>query len=287
MKTIIPQFADRAELFQYLMENKAMLIADKKSERKFSDGIDICYQFLDIRSNSYKTIKANNPVNVENINELKVKVIINTTNILDSHSDVHIPGLWKKSLSENKNIKFLQEHEMYFKSIIADRADLKAYTQDYTWKELGYPKFKGTTQALVFEAVIKRSRNSFMFDQYAAGYVDNHSVGMNYVTLVLCINDEDPYYGAEFEAYQKYIEQVVNKEDAEKQGYFWAVKEAKVSEGSAVVLGSNYVTPTVDNNMKRSRETTSSNNEPLHSNKGAANTLTKYANYLAENFSIN
>lgn len=37
---------------------------------------------------------------------------------------------------------------------------------------------------------------------------------------------------------------VVNIEDAEAQGYFWAVLEAKIIEGSAVVKGSNYITPT-------------------------------------------
>ncbi len=37
-----------------------------------------------------------------------------------------------------------------------------------------------------------------------------------------------------------------NKEEAENQGYFWAVKEAKVLEGSAVPIGSNTATPTLE-----------------------------------------
>lgn len=37
----------------------------------------------------------------------------------------------------------------------------------------------------------------------------------------------------------------VNPEVAEEKGYFWAVTEAKVIEGSAVPIGSNWITPTL------------------------------------------
>ena len=39
---------------------------------------------------------------IEELEEIRVNVIINTTNIIDSHNDLHLPGLWKKSLQENK-----------------------------------------------------------------------------------------------------------------------------------------------------------------------------------------
>ena len=45
--------------------------------------------------------------------------------------------------------------------------------------------------------------------------------------------------------WDKYINQVINRDASEEQGYFWAVTEAKVIEGSAVVMGSNYATPTI------------------------------------------
>ena len=71
-----------------------------------------------------------------------------------------------------------------------------------TWKELGFPRIKGETQALIFKSIAEKARNEFMFEQYAKGFVKNHSVGMQYVKLVLCINDEDS--GAEYEAWEKY-----------------------------------------------------------------------------------
>lgn len=84
-----------------------------------------------------------------------------------------------------------------------------------------------------------------MFEQYAKGYVKEHSVGMRYVKLELAVNSEDKYYRDEKEVWDKYIDQVANKETAEEQAYFWAVLEAKAIEGSAVVKGSNFATPTI------------------------------------------
>jgi hypothetical protein len=52
----------------------------------------------------------------------------------------------------------------------------------------------------------------------------------------------------EKENWDKYIGKVANVEQAEEEGYFWAVTEAKIVEGSAVLFGSNRVTPTLSNN---------------------------------------
>ncbi len=89
-----------------------------------------------------------------------------------------------------------------------------------------------------------------MFEQYSKGYVTQHSVGMRYVKIVMCVNSDKEYYGAEKEAWDKYYPLIANKDVADKYGYFWAVKEAKIIEGSAVLCGSNPVTPTLENNLK-------------------------------------
>lgn len=249
-RTPIPFFKNKKDLFAFLVENKALLMEEKKFFPKYGDGIAFMNTFYDKALDEFKTYKANLPVDIGSKNELKVKVVINTTNLLDSHGDVHIPGIWKKSLSENKMLMHLREHQMAFDAIIADGKELKAYTETMSWKDLGY-NFQGNTEALVFESTIKKSRNPYMFEQYASGYVKNHSVGMQYVSFVLCVNEaEDPYYGAEFEAWEKYFPLVANKEDALARGWFWAVKEAKAREGSAVPLGSNWATPTLENDMK-------------------------------------
>jgi hypothetical protein len=47
---------------------------------------------------------------------------------------------------------------------------------------------------------------------------------------------------------------VANKSDIESEGYFWAVTEAKIIEGSAVLKGSNYATPTISVNIPKEIE---------------------------------
>ncbi len=236
----IPKFETKKELFSFLIENKDKIIAQKKSIKKKADG------FLHIHTidnkGKLKANKANEPIDITNISELKVVAIINTTNFMDSHMDVHIPGLWKKSLDENKFIMFVQEHKSQdFNKIIADGTDLNPYTKFFRWSELGFAA-EGETEALVFESTVKKSRNEFMFGQYANGFVKNHSVGMHYVKIGLAINDPDEV--GEYELWEKYYPVIANKERADEQGYFWVVKEAKVVEGSAVPIGSNTITPT-------------------------------------------
>lgn len=242
----IPDFKTKDELFKWLKENKEDLIYTKKSAIKTEDCAVPSYTTM-----THKSSDAEKSTSDDADNAVKVRAIINTTNVMDSHKDVHIPGLWKKSLQENRFVKHLQEHQMSFKSIISDKDDLKAFTRKYSWKDLGVDA-EGETEALVFDSNVKRSRNSYMFEQYKDGNVDNHSVGMIYVNVKLAINKpDDPDYEKEYETYQKHIDNILNKDEVEKNGYFWAVYEAKVREGSAVPLGSNYITPT----LSRSKDT--------------------------------
>ena len=98
-------------------------------------------------------------------------------------------------------------------------------------------------EVLVYECTISKNRNPFMFEQYKNGYVLNHSVGMRYIKILFCYNSTDPTYSQDKENWDKYYPTVVNQEEADKHGYFWAVLEAKNVEGSAVVKGSNFLTP--------------------------------------------
>lgn len=238
MKLEIPNFSEKSELFKWLVENKTTLITQKKFEVKHCDAISFTMKSMEKESDDVD--KAENTSLLIDADRVKVKLIINTTKIMDSHSDVHFDGIWKKTISESGDIYLLKEHRMTFDSIISD--SMKAYTKNISWDKLGAP-FEGNTQALVFEGLIDKGRNTYMYDQYVKGYVKNHSVGMRYVKLYLAINDKG--YSAEYDAWNKYFPEVANKDEVEEQGYFWAVTEAKLIEGSAVVKGSNWVTPTI------------------------------------------
>lgn len=235
----IPTFQTKEELFSFLKANKSALVAEKKYQVKHGDCI---HHFVYNEDGSEEITKAIANPSDYNGNELKVSLVINTTNIMDSHSDVHLPGIWNKTLRENKNIYLLEEHKMSFRNIISD--DVKAFVQSKSWGELGYNAL-GQTQALIFNTTIKRDRNEYMFKQYLNGHVKNHSVGMQYVALDLALNSDSKYDQEEKAVWDKYINDIINKEAVEAQGYFWAVREAKIIEGSAVVVGSNTVTPTL------------------------------------------
>lgn len=238
MKLEIPKFATDKELFTYLKENREELIFQKMAQFKKADGFSApVLSQIPINGVTIKS-DGNEP------NSIKVRSIINTTYIMDSHKDVHIDGLWKKSLSENKRIKHLQEHDMSFKSVIADKDDLKAYTKSYSWRDLGYD-VDGKTEALVFDSVIKQKRNPTMYDEYKDGNVDNHSVGMYYVKVALAYDSADEDDKQEKAEFDKHIDRIANKEEVKRNKYFFAVYEAKAIEGSAVPMGSNPITPTL------------------------------------------
>jgi hypothetical protein len=240
----VPVDLSHKELLKFLVENKSLLIAEKKAAIKEADGIPHVAEF----SAKYfidkegKLAKAANNQQPSTGGPETVLCVINTTNWMDSHSDVHIPGIWNKSLKDNKAFIHLQEHNMGFAYVISDES--KGYTEKLTWKELGLD-LAGVTEALIFSTPLK-GRNPYMEDQYRKGFVKNHSVGMRYVTIKLCINDaEDEYYKEEYANWVQYAPMVANIADAEAQGFFWAVLEAKIIEGSAVVKGSNIITPTM------------------------------------------
>lgn len=238
------EFATKEELFSELKKEKANLISLKKSAIKNADSF--CFNASTVLSSEkpYSAIKEEINANNGIPDSLNVKVVINTTNFLDSHGDVHINGIWNKTLKDNKSFLHLQEHEREFDKVISD--DAKGYVKTMSWAELGLP-YQGTTEALIFESKIEKKRNEFMLNQYANGWVKNHSVGMRYVQLDIAINSEAEWDKNEKANWDKYYPLIANKELADDKGYFWVVTEAKIIEGSAVVMGSNSATPTLSN----------------------------------------
>jgi hypothetical protein len=251
------QFQNKEELFKELVDNKATLITQKKMITKEADAT---FHYVGIENSKGEIVKAENS-EVTDPTKLKAELVINTTNILDSHSDVHLKGIWNKSVRESKNLLLLQEHKMSFDHIISD--EVKATVKQMQWSDLGI-SLKGDTQALIFSATISKDRNPFMFEQYQKGYVREHSVGMRYTKVELAVNSDSKWYTEEKEVWDKYLDEIANKEEAIERGYFWAVHEAKIVEGSAVVKGSNFATPTIS--VEAVKDTpTESTNEPEQS----------------------
>lgn len=244
----------------HVFKNRELIMTEKKNTVKHADVVINLYAPEQHKGANKAAV---NPA-LNDPTVLLAKLVINTTRLIDSHRDCHIDGIWDKTLKETSVFYLLQEHSMKFDRVIADSVNdgLKAFTESVTWKELGL-SYDGDTQALMFEAKIKQDRNPFMFEQYKKGYVLNHSVGMRYVKLFLCINRDDPAYSQEKENWDKYYPTVANKEEADSRGLFWAVTEAKMIEGSAVLKGSNFATPVYEIEAEnKSTEAASSTSAP-------------------------
>ena len=233
----------KEKLFDYLAENCDDIIYEAKSEIKHADALNI--PFMEIHDGKNLTSKSiYGAMTPAEPGLIKARLIINTTNIMDSHKDVHIPGLWNKSIKENKRIKHKQEHGKKFKVTIADGDDLKDFVKTYNWRDLGYD-VDGKTEALVFDSNIREKRNAEMYNEYKEGNVDNHSVGMQYGKMLLAMNSEKESQAQYKINWDKYRPVVVNTAEVDKTGYFWPILEAKAREGSAVPDGSNPITPTL------------------------------------------
>lgn len=237
----LPEFSTEKEMFDFLTTNEEQIFAQAKSQIKHADGFT--HLSIPLKEGVSNKSAEDQVGDLLDKPVLDTKVVINTTNILDSHGDVHIKGLWDKSLKESgSRMLHVQEHKSNsFNMIIASGNDLKAYVNNTTFKELGY-NYKGETQALEFASQVRKTRNEYMHEQYAKGYVTNHSVGMIYVKMVTCIDHDD--YPVQKENYEKYAPMIANQDALKTRKYFWAILEAKAIEGSAVPNGSNFVTPT-------------------------------------------
>lgn len=205
-----------------------------------------------------------------------VKSVINTTNIIDSHRDLHLKDIWNKTVSDNPYSYHLKQHEAEFESVISNKA--KSYNEKTNFNKLGLDiDFK--TTANINEFVLSRNKMPFMFDAYVSGDVKQHSVGMFYVSVDVAYYDEDSQKQMDFFEEMKAL--AVNPEVADEFGYFWVVYEAKKREGSAVVFGSNSVTPTL---FVKNYEPQSSTRKKIEPEQSTQKTIDY--NYLRQNLKL-
>ena len=170
--------------------------------------------------------------------------VINTTNFLDSHDDVHGKSIWNKSAKEQSGKTFfITDHNLNFENIISWPQDVEIMLQEMTWKELGQD-LPGSTVALIFKTEIKDYANKAYLSALKSGMPIEHSIRMRYIDVELAV--DNPKYEEEHKVWKETIDLVANRELAEERGYYYYVKEAAISqEGSAVLFGSNSATPTL------------------------------------------
>jgi hypothetical protein len=98
-------------------------------------------------------------------------------------------------------------------------------------------------QALIMSSIICEDYDGKTYNLYEDGQIKQHSIGLQYVQILLCLNSLNEDDATEKKNWDKYYPQVINKEDVDETNYFWAVIEAKIFEVSAVLFGANILTP--------------------------------------------
>lgn len=239
MKILIPEDIKGKELFKFLVENKSALIAQKKSLIKHTEAISCNPVLFNIKDDKVVKAASTPPADAESV---RVKVVGNSALWCDTQLDVLLPDSWKRSIKERKGMMpHLHDH---IHEIGAEVGDVRnVYSQDISLTDLGLTK-TGTTQALIWETDVKKVYNPMIFEKYRTGKIKQHSIGLQYVKLELAIND--PENEKEYDFWNKYISQVLNPDVPEEIGFFWVVSEIKVLENSAVLFGSNILTPTLE-----------------------------------------
>lgn len=237
-KIIIPENLKGKDLTTFLIENKSALVAQKKMLPKLCDPIS-CSPAYYVNTGG---VLVKSAAIASDAISCMVKVVANTSMYCDSQMDVLTRDSASKSIKERKGmIPHLHDHQHTLDAEVGDVKDI--YYQDIALKDLSYDA-KGNAQVLIFETDIKKSYNETVFNKYRDKKVKQHSIGLQYIKLELAINDNESE--KEFDFWNKYINDIINQNEVEQKGFFWVVSEYKLLENSAVLFGSNPLTPTLE-----------------------------------------
>ena len=149
------EFLDKEELFKELMNIEDIILDQKKSQ--IYNSKEWCEKYgikgLSISTNQQKIIKS---LTNEQNKELKLSddyyyFVVNSSNFLDSHGDVHIDGNWNKTKKESQGQVYLVfDHELKRSEIIAMKQDIELMTAYVSWDLLG-KNYEGETYSLIYK----------------------------------------------------------------------------------------------------------------------------------------
>lgn len=251
-RPVMPEFTSKSEMLMYMRTNVKSLIAQKKALPIFTDNYDYGYS---VKSDFTPVAIKSNMKEVGDIdNEIAVDVIGNLAGWCDSYDDVMIKDNWNKSISDagasgQKLVYHLKDHVYSTSAIVGKNAEL--YTKDIDLSRFNIKTDMKKAQALMMASVVVREYDAKTFMLYRDGQIKQHSIGLQYLKLYLCLNSDEAEDTQYKENWEKYYPQVINKDKVDKRGYFWAVTEAKILEVSAVLYGANELTPVESTNQSK------------------------------------
>ena len=137
------------------------------------------------------------------------------------------------------------------------------FVDDVDWRLLG-KSIEGSTQALVFKIAEDKVKPEYLSLIKEDRELQN-SFAMRYVKIKVAIDSTDKEFAENRDTFYSFIDGIANKEQAQKDGLFFAVEElAIMGEGSIcpIIGGSNSATRNI---IAEPSNDTHENKEPLTS----------------------
>lgn len=238
----LKDFNSKQELFKHIRENKALLVDAKKSE--IYKSID---KGLSVVTNQNSISKIADTTKSFNIDKDYYYFVVNSSNILDSHLDMHIDGNWEKTVKEQQGKTYLVfDHKLQRSDIIAMRKDVEMFTATIPFSALG-KSYNGNTYCLIYKVHKSKIVNQEAKQWLEDGHDFEASVRMQYMDISVAMDSSHKDDEKEKENFDKYFPLIANKDDFQELDYFWIVKQAKnIHESSLVLFGSNSATGRVE-----------------------------------------
>lgn len=229
------EFADKEDLFAEMRKSYSDLIAFKKAEIQKS-----CEKGLSV---TCRILKSTDAIKGVKIDPNYYYIAVNTTRILDSHEDLHIDGLWNKSIKEQQGQNYLvADHSLTIDNTIVRKEYIDMIVADIPFATLG-KDFQGNTQALIYRFPKDKVIHAKAKEWLESGDAIEASVRMQYVTILFAMDSNDPEDATLKKNYDDYLPYIANKSDFDYIPYYFIIKEAKnVRESSLVLFGSNPIT---------------------------------------------
>ena len=231
MRVAIPVFKNNDERFAYLRKNANQIIQQKKSLPIKSD----IFEWGCLPVNEKSRIKEDGEA--LGAEEIEVNAIANLSGWCDSYMDVMIKDNWNKTIADKSIVYHLKNHKYTTDDIVGKNPEL--YTKNFDLSYFGIKTDVTKAQALMMRSVVPKSYDKKTYLLYKDNQVKQHSIGLRYIQIVLCLDsklDEDKDYK---KMWDKYYPIVINKDKVDLYGYFFAVIESQILENSCVLFGAN------------------------------------------------
>ena len=188
--------------------------------------------------NKIFAVKSSNDDSVKDVDLSRrhVEMNWNTYFFIDSDYDMLVPGAAKKSINDKGpdseagwKIKHQKDHFIGTDYQIGIVKELEEVRQNNNYFIRAVSKIPQTTKG-----------NDYLIN-YQEGLFDQHSIGFIYRDLAFAGKESE--FETERENWEKYYPLALNPEKADKDGFFFIVKEIELWEGSVVTFGANQLTP--------------------------------------------